>query len=130
MKVVRPGGVLLHAQFWDLNVGQQKSWGIHGLWYVSFPPLTLMRRRTQVLIRIFAFFLTRRPDYCTGSGESSYYEDCDSSRAYSASQISSALQSQTSLLSYMNDYWNSNDDSNVEFWQHEVRARSRFFLCF
>ena len=30
--VVNPGGILLHAQFWDLDVGQADSWGIHGLW--------------------------------------------------------------------------------------------------
>ncbi|KIJ47298.1 hypothetical protein M422DRAFT_45852 [Sphaerobolus stellatus SS14] len=30
--VVNPGGILVHTQFWDLNVGQPDSWGIHGLW--------------------------------------------------------------------------------------------------
>lgn len=30
--VVKPGGVLLHTQFWDLNIGQSDVWGIHGLW--------------------------------------------------------------------------------------------------
>jgi len=30
--VVNPGGVLVHAQFWDLDFGVANSWGIHGLW--------------------------------------------------------------------------------------------------
>lgn len=30
--VVKPGGVLVHTQFWDKGIGEATSWGIHGLW--------------------------------------------------------------------------------------------------
>jgi hypothetical protein len=29
--VVKPGGALVHAQFWDVDEGVKNSWGIHGL---------------------------------------------------------------------------------------------------
>ncbi|EJC98332.1 ribonuclease T2 [Fomitiporia mediterranea MF3/22] len=84
-----PGGVLVHAQFWDLDFGVADSWGIHGLW----------------------------PDKCNGQ----FYENCDSSRKYSGSQITEALQNagQSELLNVMNTYWVSNDESPEDFWSHE-----------
>ncbi|KAH8104414.1 ribonuclease T2 [Phellopilus nigrolimitatus] len=90
--VVNPGGVLVHTQFWDLDVGEADSWGIHGLW----------------------------PDKCNGQ----YYENCDSGREYSGSQITQALQSagQSSLLDYMNSNWLSNDESPSDFWAHEWKT--------
>jgi hypothetical protein len=30
--VVKPGGVLVHSQFWDTDEGLSDSWGIHGLY--------------------------------------------------------------------------------------------------
>lgn len=35
--VQRPGGVLVHTQFWDTDEGVQDSWGVHGL-YLTFLP--------------------------------------------------------------------------------------------
>ncbi|KII90110.1 hypothetical protein PLICRDRAFT_686035 [Plicaturopsis crispa FD-325 SS-3] len=86
--VINPGGVLVHVQLWDLNIGEADSFGIHGLW----------------------------PDKCNGQ----YYENCDSSRGYSASTISNQLPS--SLRSYMETYWQSNDESPEAFWQHEWKT--------
>jgi hypothetical protein len=59
-----------------------------------------------------------RPDKCNGE----FYENCDSSRKYSGSQITSALQNagQNDLLSYMQQNWVSNDESADDFWSHEV----------
>ncbi|EPQ52027.1 ribonuclease T2 [Gloeophyllum trabeum ATCC 11539] len=88
--VVRPGGVLVHAQFWDVGYGVANSWGIHGLW----------------------------PDTCANQ----YYEDCDRARAYSAGQITKALQGSSAgeaLYEYMSAYWVSNDESPAAFWAHE-----------
>ncbi|KAF8578894.1 ribonuclease T2 [Ramaria rubella] len=90
--VVTPGGILLHTQFWDTNVGQPNSWGIHGLW----------------------------PDKCNGQ----FYENCDSSRAYSGAQIMQALQSANaqSTLDVMNEFWLSDDESPENFWAHEWKT--------
>ncbi|EIN14436.1 ribonuclease T2 [Punctularia strigosozonata HHB-11173 SS5] len=87
--VVKPGGVLVHTQFWDLDEGLSDSWGIHGLW----------------------------PDECNGAT----YENCDSSRAYSGSQIVEALSNAglQSTLDFMDTYWVSNDESPENFWAHE-----------
>ena len=57
------------------------------------------------------------PDKCSGA----FYENCDKSREYSASQISDALQSDSTLLDFMDTYWLSDDESPSEFWSHEVR---------
>lgn len=56
-----------------------------------------------------------RPDNCDGS----YQSDCDPSRAYT--DITGILQDQgrTQLLSYMSEYWVSNDESSEAFWEHE-----------
>ncbi|KAL5519688.1 hypothetical protein ACEPAG_1348 [Sanghuangporus baumii] len=87
--VVRPGGVLVHTQFWDLDFGVADAWGIHGLW----------------------------PDKCNGQ----FYENCDSGRKYSGSQIETVLQNaeQNDLLDYMRTFWVSNDESPENFWAHE-----------
>ncbi|KDQ51034.1 hypothetical protein JAAARDRAFT_140976 [Jaapia argillacea MUCL 33604] len=87
--VVTPGGVLVHAQFWDLGYGVADSWGIHGLW----------------------------PDKCDGT----FYENCDSSRAYSGGQITQLLQDSGNqdLLDYMNTYWIPNNNNPEAFWAHE-----------
>ncbi|KAF8511730.1 ribonuclease T2 [Hysterangium stoloniferum] len=90
--VLSPGGILVHTQFWDLDVGQPDSWGIHGLW----------------------------PDKCNGA----FYENCDHSRAYSASQIVQSLQDAgaQSTLDVMNEFWLSNDESPEAFWEHEWKT--------
>ncbi|EIM82063.1 ribonuclease T2 [Stereum hirsutum FP-91666 SS1] len=53
------------------------------------------------------------PDKCNGQ----FYENCDSSRDYSSSSISNNLPSQ--LKSFMETYWQSNDESPEAFWAHE-----------
>ena len=57
----------------------------------------------------------RRPDNCDGT----FQENCDSKRAYK--NISQILESygQTSLLSFMNEYWKNDDGTDEEFWEHE-----------
>ncbi|THH03046.1 hypothetical protein EW145_g6569 [Phellinidium pouzarii] len=57
------------------------------------------------------------PDKCSGS----FYENCDSSRAYSGEQIAQALQNtgQSDLVDYMNIFWVSDDESPEDFWAHE-----------
>ena len=59
--------------------------------------------------------LISRPDNCDGS----YASNCDSSRDYT--DITTILENagKSSLLSYMNEYWISNDESNEDFWEHE-----------
>ena len=111
-QVVNPGGVLVHTQFWDLNYGVADSWGIHGLWYASEK------------LSLFSFIIHGthnhyRPDKCNNQ----YYENCDSGRAYSSSQIADALQGQSDLVNFMNTYWVSNDESPPDFWAHEVRNK-------
>lgn len=56
-----------------------------------------------------------RPDNCDGS----YQENCDPSRAYK--NITDILQAagKDSLLDYMKEYWQSNDESSEDFWEHE-----------
>lgn len=55
------------------------------------------------------------PDDCDGD----YSEECDSSRDYD--DITSLIEEYgtTQLLSDMNTYWNSYDETNEEFWEHE-----------
>jgi len=87
--VVTPGGVLVHAQFWDLNIGQADSWGIHGLW----------------------------PDTCENTYLESCDSTREYSATQIVNAIQSA--GQTSLLDYMNTYYLSDDESPEDFWQHE-----------
>lgn len=55
------------------------------------------------------------PDDCDGD----YSEECDSSRAYT--DITQLIEEYgtTQLLDDMNTYWNSDDESNEDFWEHE-----------
>jgi len=55
------------------------------------------------------------PNNCDGT----YSESCDKSRAYT--DITSLLKAagQTSVLTYMQTYWLSDDESNEAFWDHE-----------
>lgn len=55
------------------------------------------------------------PDNCDGT----YSSSCDSSRAYD--NVTSLIKQYgtTQLLSDMNTYWVSNDQSNEDFWSHE-----------
>jgi ribonuclease T2 len=60
-------------------------------------------------------FHSHRPDNCDGS----FQENCDSSRAYG--DITTLLQNagKSDLLNYMNNYWQSNNESPEKFWEHE-----------
>lgn len=55
------------------------------------------------------------PNNCDGS----YNQDCDSSRDYK--DITTLLQNagETDTLSFMQEYWQSNDESTEAFWEHE-----------
>ena len=55
------------------------------------------------------------PNNCDGS----YDENCDSSRAYK--DITTLLENagEDTTLSFMQDYWLSNDESDEAFWEHE-----------
>lgn len=56
------------------------------------------------------------PDLCSGG----YHENCDSSRKYTGAQISQWISaSNSSLLSYMESNYVSNDESSENFWAHE-----------
>ncbi|TFK46772.1 ribonuclease T2 [Heliocybe sulcata] len=87
--VIRPGGVLVHAQFWDVGYGVANSWGIHGLW----------------------------PDLCNNKYYESCDSSRDYSGSQIASALQSA--GDESLYEYMNTYWVSNDESPEDFWAHE-----------
>lgn len=56
-----------------------------------------------------------QPDNCDGT----YQANCDDSRAYT--NITAILKSfgKDDLLTYMNEYWTSNDGSAESFWEHE-----------
>ncbi|KAJ4418727.1 Ribonuclease T2 precursor (RNase T2) [Gnomoniopsis sp. IMI 355080] len=55
------------------------------------------------------------PDNCDGT----YSEDCDSSREYTDITTLIEKYGTTELLDNMNTYWNSDDETNEEFWEHE-----------
>lgn len=55
------------------------------------------------------------PDNCDGT----YSENCDSSRAYTDITTLIKTYGTTELLDDMNTYWNSDDETNEEFWEHE-----------
>lgn len=55
------------------------------------------------------------PDNCDGT----YSEDCDSTREYTGLTALIKEYGSTELLNNMNTYWNSDDESNEEFWEHE-----------
>ncbi|KAL1985807.1 hypothetical protein VTN96DRAFT_7299 [Rasamsonia emersonii] len=84
-----PGGLLLQTQFWDTD----PVTGPTDSWTIH----------------------GLWPDNCDGS----YQQNCDPSRAYK--NITEILQAagKQSLLDYMKTYWQSNDESPEEFWEHE-----------
>ncbi|KAI1145856.1 ribonuclease T2-like protein [Nemania diffusa] len=87
--VNKPGGQFLQTQFWDTD----PVTGPSNSWTIH----------------------GLWPDNCDGT----YSENCDSSRAYT--DITTILQNngKSSLLSYMQTYWQSNDESAEDFWEHE-----------
>ncbi|KAI8945248.1 ribonuclease T2-like protein [Xylaria longipes] len=87
--VNKPGGQFLQTQFWDTD----PVTGPSNSWTIH----------------------GLWPDNCDGT----YDENCDSSRAYT--DITTILQNngKSSLLSYMQDYWQSNDGTPEAFWEHE-----------
>lgn len=84
-----PGGLFLQTQFWDTD----PVTGPDDSWTIH----------------------GLWPDNCDGT----YEESCDSSRAYT--DLTSILQDngKSDLVSYMQDYWQSNDGSPESFWEHE-----------
>jgi len=84
-----PGGLFQQVQFWDTN----PATGPSSSWTIH----------------------GLWPNNCDGT----YSEDCDESRAYT--NITQLLKAagQTSVLSYMQTYWVSDDESNEAFWDHE-----------
>ncbi|GAW17458.1 hypothetical protein ANO14919_069150 [Xylariales sp. No.14919] len=87
--VNKPGGQFLQTQFWDTD----PVTGPSNSWTIH----------------------GLWPDNCDGT----YDESCDSSRAYTG--ITTILQNngKSSLVSYMQDYWQSNSESAEAFWEHE-----------
>ncbi|KAI0470322.1 ribonuclease T2-like protein [Xylaria cf. heliscus] len=87
--VNKPGGQFLQTQFWDTD----PVTGPSNSWTIH----------------------GLWPDNCDGT----YSENCDSSRAYT--DITTILQNngKSSLLSYMQSYWQSNDGTPESFWEHE-----------
>jgi len=87
-----PGGLLLQTQFWDTH----PSTGPSNSWTIH----------------------GLWSDLCDGT----YSEYCDKSREYK--NITALLESQgaSSTLSFMENYWISNDESNEAFWEHEWAA--------
>lgn len=55
------------------------------------------------------------PDNCDGT----YSEECDTSREYTDITTLIETYGTTELLDNMNTYWNSYDETNEEFWEHE-----------
>ncbi|KAI2626409.1 ribonuclease-like protein T2 [Xylaria nigripes] len=84
-----PGGQFLQPQFWDTD----PVTGPDNSWTVH----------------------GLWPDNCDGT----YSQSCDSSRAYS--DITSILNDngKSSLVDFMQQYWQSNDESPEKFWEHE-----------
>ncbi|KAI1422029.1 ribonuclease T2-like protein [Xylaria sp. FL1777] len=87
--VNKPGGQFLQTQFWDTD----PVTGPSNSWTIH----------------------GLWPDNCDGT----YSENCDSSRAYT--DITTILQNngKSSLVTYMQEYWQSNDETTEEFWEHE-----------
>ncbi|KAJ2974344.1 hypothetical protein NUW58_g8687 [Xylaria curta] len=87
--VNKPGGLFLQPQFWDTD----PVTGPDDSWTIH----------------------GLWPDNCDGT----YEESCDSSRAYS--DLTSILESngKSDLVSYMKEYWQSNNGSPESFWEHE-----------
>ncbi|KAI0456512.1 ribonuclease T2-like protein [Xylaria acuta] len=87
--VNKPGGQFLQTQFWDTD----PVTGPSNSWTIH----------------------GLWPDNCDGT----YDENCDSSRAYT--DITTILQNngKSSLVSYMQSYWQSNDGTPESFWEHE-----------
>ena len=72
----------------------------------------------MMMMMMLWWWLTRemhRPDNCDGS----YQEKCDPSRDYD--DITSLIRNagKTELLEYMQTYWQSDDESDEDFWEHE-----------
>ncbi|KAB8299782.1 hypothetical protein EYC80_000034 [Monilinia laxa] len=84
-----PGGQLVQTQFWDAN----PATGPSNSWTIH----------------------GLWPDHCDGT----YDSNCDSSREYPSITNILTAAGETSLLSYMNTYWVSDDSSNEVFWEHE-----------
>ncbi|KAF5875591.1 putative ribonuclease t2 protein [Botrytis fragariae] len=84
-----PGGQMVQTQFWDSN----PSTGPSNSWTIH----------------------GLWPDHCDGT----YDSTCDTSREYSSITNILSAAGQTSLLSYMNTYWVSDDSTNEVFWEHE-----------
>lgn len=82
---------------------------------ISYPRATLRwnRRRRRSRSKLIPF--PSRPDNCDGT----YEAYCDVSRE--RSNIREILQrfGQTSMLSYMDTYWKSNNGDDQRFWSHE-----------
>ncbi|KAF2972757.1 hypothetical protein GQX73_g782 [Xylaria multiplex] len=87
--VNKPGGQFLQTQFWDTD----PVTGPSNSWTIH----------------------GLWPDNCDGT----YDQNCDSSRAYT--DITTILQNngKSSLVSYMQNYWQSNSESAEAFWEHE-----------
>ncbi|KAI1194695.1 ribonuclease T2-like protein [Nemania serpens] len=87
--VNKPGGQLLQTQFWDTD----PVTGPSNSWTIH----------------------GLWPDNCDGT----YDENCDSSRAYTG--ISTILKNngKSALVTYMQNYWQSNSESTEDFWEHE-----------
>lgn len=84
-----PGGLFQQVQFWDTD----PSTGPDDSWTIH----------------------GLWPNNCDGT----YSEDCDESRAYT--DIASLLTAagKTDVLSFMETYWLSDDESDEDFWDHE-----------
>ncbi|KAI0424550.1 ribonuclease T2-like protein [Xylaria sp. FL1042] len=87
--VNKPGGQLLQTQFWDTD----PVTGPSNSWTIH----------------------GLWPDNCDGT----YDENCDTSREYT--DITTILQNngKSSLVTYMQEYWQSNSETPEEFWEHE-----------
>jgi len=84
-----PGGLLAQTQFWDTN----PVTGPDDSWTIH----------------------GLWPDKC----DLTYEQSCDPSRAYSNIEGLLIDGGQQSLVSYMNTYWVSNNESPEAFWEHE-----------
>lgn len=84
-----PGGLILQTQFWDTN----PVVGPANSWGLH----------------------GLWPDNCDGT----FTENCDSSRDYTNIGTLLSNAGQTTVLNYMNTFWQSNDESGEAFWEHE-----------
>ncbi|TGJ87193.1 hypothetical protein E0Z10_g1606 [Xylaria hypoxylon] len=87
--VNKPGGQFLQTQFWDTD----PVTGPSNSWTIH----------------------GLWPDNCDGT----YSENCDSSRAYTG--LTTILQNngKSALVTYMQNYWQSNSGTPESFWEHE-----------